>query len=196
VSCRTKTEPNTSNAVGWPGRRWYRKNHREQLARAARYRQAKEQNDPTFRVFRSLQTNFRARLKNLGVSDPPNLETMLGCKWAFFTEHISGQFTAGIKWDTYGKDGWVFHHLRNVNSFDFKRRKSDVLLVHAWFNLRPMNDIENGIRHDRIFDDDLDQLERNIAKAHETGLVGRLPRQRATRVWHFEQWLKLRNQPF
>ena len=118
------------------GRRWYRRNHAEQLARAARYRQEKQAADPTFRVLTSLQSNFGGRLKTLGVKSPPTLLTQLGCIWPFFVEHMEEQFEPGMDWTTYGK-AWVFHHLRPVTDFDFKRRKHEVLLVNAWLTCGP-----------------------------------------------------------
>jgi hypothetical protein len=172
------------------GRKWYWRNHAEQLARVARYRQEKQAADPTFRVKVSLQTNFGGRLKTLGVKRPPALLAQIGCNWDFFVEHISQQFEPCWTWQNYGK-AWVFHHLRPVADFDFQRRTSDVLLVNHWCNLRPLTPAENLAKGDTFHDDDRRQLEANVRKARNLGMTGRLPRQRTCRLNLWQLWLKL-----
>ena len=146
------------------GRRWYRRNHEAQLARAARYREEKAAAEPTFRVRRSMQGNFVLRLKNLGVIAPPSLDTMLGVHWSFFVAHIEELFMDGQAWSNYGK-AWVWHHCRPVNSFNLPRCKTDVLLVNHFPNLRPLSALEIANRSDKVFADDVEILRRNIAKA-------------------------------
>ena len=172
------------------GRRWYRRNHAEQLARAARYRQDKQAQNPTFRVLVSMQTNFGGRLKTLGVKCPPTLLAQLGCSWLFFVDHIEEQFTPGIDWQNYGK-AWVFHHLRPVADFNFRRKKEHVYVVNHWPNLRPLSQMENLARADAIHDDDIRQLEANLGKARRLGMTGRIPRQRTCRLNLWQTWLSL-----
>jgi hypothetical protein len=136
---------------------------------------------PTFRAYRSRQTNLRGRLKNLGIKHPPSLETMLGCSWAFFVQHIEEQFTDEMSWPAYGET-WELHHCRPVNDFDFRRNKADVYLVNHWPNLGPLPRLENLSRGDAIQADDIRQLEANLAKARRLGMTGRIPRKPTCRA--------------
>jgi hypothetical protein len=158
--------------------------------------------DPTFNAYRSMLTNFRARLKRNGVRSPPELLVMLGCSWSFFIEHLQEQFEGDMSWTSYGRV-WSLHHCRPVNDFDFKRRQSDILVVNFWVNLRPLEITEHLARPRKrtIESDDIRQLELNIEKAKRLGRVGRLPWPRtcpvitAWQMW-LSQWRRECSEPF
>jgi hypothetical protein len=170
-------------------RRYYRRNHEEQLERVRRYRERRETEDPTFEVRRSIQTNFRVRLKALGVKKPPALEVMLGCKWSFFAEYLESQFGPEMSWATYGQT-WEIHHLRSVSDFDFRRKKADVYLVNRWINLCVTPPEENRRRGEIVHLDDIRQLRANLEKTCRLGMVGRIPRKRTYRLNEWQMWLR------
>jgi hypothetical protein len=117
---------------------------------------------------------------------------MLGCRWSFFVEHMAEQFGPEMSWQTYGKT-WQIHHLRAFTTFDFKRRRWDILLVHHWLNLHPMSPAENVARADTIHVDGVRQLERNLEKARRLRMTGRIRKTRPTIYW-WQTWLRLLNE--
>jgi hypothetical protein len=128
-----------------------------------------------------MQTNFRLRLKTVGVKDPPALLAQLGCSWPFFVWHIESLFTPEMTWQNYGS-ARVLHHLRPVSDFDFRRQRGVVYLVNHWRNLRPLSPTENALRAERVHAVDVVQLQWNIEKAKRLSMTGRIRRQRTSRV--------------
>lgn len=170
-------------------KRYYRRYHAKELQRVKAYRQKREIEDPTFPAFRSIQTNFRARLQSLGVKKPPALESMLGCKWSFFAKYLESQFGPEMSWATYGQT-WEIHHLRSVSDFDFRRKKADVYLVNHWINLRVTTPEENRRRGEIVHLDDIRQLRANLEKTRRLGMFGRIPRKRTYRLNQWQMWLR------
>jgi hypothetical protein len=107
-----------------------------------------------------------------------------------------------MSWTSFGRT-WHVHHCRPVNDFDFRRRKSNILVVNFWVNLRPFPIAEHLSRPRRraIETDDIRQLEVNIEKAKQLGRIGRLPWNRTCRViqaWQLRlsQWRREFVEPF
>jgi len=66
----------------------------------------------------------------------------LGCSIADLVRHLEGQFTAGMSWGNWGRDGWHIDHVKPLASFDLTDR-GQFMEACNWRNLRPIWGQEN-----------------------------------------------------
>jgi hypothetical protein len=85
------------------GRRWYYRNHQEQLERAARYRESNRQAvaqrqrqwigrkmalDPTYWVRIACQIHWKGRCRRAKVYHAKSFLALLGCNWTEFVRYL------------------------------------------------------------------------------------------------------------
>jgi hypothetical protein len=127
------------------GRRWYRRNHREQLERAGRYRQANRKavsqrqqeyikrklaEDPTYRVRMICQIHWKARCRRKGVNHSKGFLELLGMPWEEFAARLERQLKRrGWQWIDYGPKFAIDHKLP-VRAFNLKKAEERARCTH------------------------------------------------------------------
>jgi hypothetical protein len=155
-------------------RRWYaanrekaRANSRESQARR-RERDRKAYNKyirlhrrrhfrkhPVLRVRHAFRNNSQARLRALGITDIPQIETLIGCTWREFTERLVPMLVANSwDWSDYGSL-WVFDHALPLRAFNL-HVKEELLACFNWRNLRPLSPAENAEKNGQFDSQALD----------------------------------------
>ena len=73
---------------------------------------------------------------------------LIGCTIAELRLHIERQFTVGMAWINYGRNGWHIDHKRPCNSFDLTDDAQQRTCFH-FTNLQPLWEAENISKSDR-----------------------------------------------
>jgi len=114
--------------------RAYHKNNREKIAR---HRFKKRRENPNFH----LACNFRSRISNIlgraGASKLSDTFDLVGCSIEKLKSHLEAQFTEGMSWKNYGKDGWHIDHIKPCASFNLNKLSEQKKCFH-YTNLQPL----------------------------------------------------------
>ena len=62
---------------------------------------------------------------------------MIGCTIERLRNHLEAQFTDGMSWENYGKNGWHVDHIRPCASFDLTDPEQQRQCFH-YTNLQPL----------------------------------------------------------
>lgn len=71
-------------------------------------------------------------------------ETLIGCSYIEFVEHIESQFLEGMNWNNhgYGENKWHIDHIIPISKFDLSNKEQQ-LKAFNFKNLRPLWQIDN-----------------------------------------------------
>lgn len=123
--------------------------HREQyLQKHYAYERKRYKEDPIYRLRLNLPKQIRHALRAQKNRKDNSTEKYVGCKISELKKHIENQFTEGMTWDKYSKDGWHIDHVRPCASFDLKE-KSQINICFNWRNLQPLWSLENTVKKDK-----------------------------------------------
>ena len=112
--------------------REYRSTNKDKIAEIRRnYRQ----NSKQARLAHSLRNRLWKILK--GVSKSKTMLTIIGCTYEELIRHFEKQFTDGMTWDNYGKNGWEVDHIIPCIAFDLTDLEQQRLCFN-YTNLRPL----------------------------------------------------------
>ena len=75
--------------------------------------------------------------------------TIIGCTLEQLKKHLENQFTAGMTWKNYGRNGWHIDHIKPCTSFDLTDPKQQRKCFH-YSNLQPLWAAENISKGNRI----------------------------------------------
>jgi len=105
--------------------------------------------DPTQKLLNSL----RSRLSSLTKGGRKSASTMdlTGCTVEALRQHLEAQFTDGMSWTNYGRDGWHIDHIRPCASFDLTDPEQQRQCFH-YSNLQPLwaaDNIRKGAKHEK-----------------------------------------------
>lgn len=122
----------------------YRSNNPEKIkamkdawkAQNPNYRKDKYQRDIQHRIAEKIRTKTRKILLGM-IKDQDRCMAFLGTNTALFRKHIESQFTAGMSWDNYGKDGWTLDHVIPLNMYDLTKPKEYAKATN-YKNTRPL----------------------------------------------------------
>jgi hypothetical protein len=137
-----------SNRRDWTGK------NRERLTAYKRdYDNQRKRTDHVFKLVVNVRsrvaTALRAsRLKGQRVTARGALR-YLGCPFDDFARHIESQFTDGMSWENFGKDGWHVDHIYPLGRADLTD-PVELLAAFNWRNCRPLWEAENMIKSDTI----------------------------------------------
>ena len=67
---------------------------------------------------------------------------VIGCTVAELSQHLQIQFTDGMTWDNYGRNGWHVDHVRPCASFDLTDPDQQRQCFH-YTNLQPLWAVDN-----------------------------------------------------
>jgi hypothetical protein len=93
------------------------------------------------RLYQALKKNY----KRSGTME------LLGCTLDEFRSYIENQFTEGMTWDNWAKDGWHIDHIQPISHFDLTDPEQLRAACH-YSNLRPLwarQNISEGNRRPR-----------------------------------------------
>lgn len=143
-------------------RRAYRKkNPRTEYARAyevayreerRRQHRAKQENNPQYRLRRTLRSNLKNAIKNKwrGGSAIDNL----GCSVDELRSHLESLWQDGMNWSNFGRLSadqctWQIDHIMPLSYFDLTDPRQVAIACH-WTNLAPLWAIDNRRKGNRI----------------------------------------------
>ncbi len=72
-----------------------------------------------------------------------------GCSVGFLKEYLEKQFSPGMSWNNWSRDGWHIDHIRPLKSFDLTDREQVKQACH-YTNLRPAwakDNLSKGARY-------------------------------------------------
>jgi len=125
---------------------------REQKQAAYRLH-AQKQRD--LKTNRAISLNLRNRiyyaLSSCGVCKTQASADLIGCTAEELRQHLQAQFTDGMGWDNYGRDGWHIDHIRPCASFDLADLEQQRQCFH-YSNLQPLwaaDNIRKGAKHEK-----------------------------------------------
>ena len=115
--------------------------NKDKIRERQRERQRERSNtDPLFRLVNNLRRRVQHALK--GESKSARTLELLGCSPDEFRAHLEAQFTEGMSWDNYGKNGWHIDHIRPCATFDLSDPEQQKACFH-FSNCQPMWESEN-----------------------------------------------------
>ena len=121
----------------------YRERTRDQRRAYRRQWQANRMTaDSSFRLRSNLASLINTAIrKQFGVKANRTHE-LIGCTIAELRQHLEAQFTDGMSWDNYGRNGWHIDHVRPCASFDLSDPEQQRQCFH-YSNLQPLWAAEN-----------------------------------------------------
>lgn len=135
-------------------RRWQREN-RERFRELVRRSRQKLRERPAQRI----ADNFRHQLYRWvkrGAAKPASSETLLGCSFEVFRQHLECQFRKGMTWQNYGPT-WHIDHIIPCSAFDLTQ-PAHVRQCFHFTNLRPLWAKANSRKRAKILDPQLKLL--------------------------------------
>ena len=100
-----------------------------------RYENKKYANNLNYRIAKCLRCRFHKALSRDQKSD--RATAMIGCTIERLRNHLEAQFTDGMSWENYGKNGWHVDHIRPCASFDLTDPEQQRQCFH-YTNLQPL----------------------------------------------------------
>lgn len=101
---------------------------------------------PSWKIKKNLQIRLCGIINKLDVVKSERTMELVGCTPEELKIHIESQFTEGMTWDKYGKNGFHIDHIRPCASFDFSDPQQQKECFH-YTNLRPLWASENGSKN-------------------------------------------------
>ena len=112
--------------------------------------QAKLRANPMHRLSDAVSSNVNNGIRK-GSKQGRRTFEVLGYTVEQLMAHLEAQFTAGMSWDTYGRNGWHIDHIIPVSVHHFQT-PDDADFKRAWAlqNLRPMWAADNIRKGNRL----------------------------------------------
>lgn len=118
---------------------------------SARKSSAKRRSTPKGRINDTIRSGIGFSLK--GNKHGKHWEDVVGYTLQQLIDHLEKQFINGMSWNNYGrnKGDWSIDHILPISSFNFESY-NDEEFKECWSldNLRPLDHIENMIKHNNI----------------------------------------------
>ncbi len=134
-------------------RAWYQANSKSRNKWHYQYQRNKAACDANFAMYRRVVVAMsRAMSKHRrggSVTDAFKIVRLLGCSWAEFIAHIEQRFQPGMTWQTYGRSGWHFDHIRPLSSFDLTN-EAELLKGCHYTNVQPLWAADNVRKGGRV----------------------------------------------
>ena len=74
---------------------------------------------------------------------------LIGCSLEELKIHLENQFTKGMNWKNYGRNGWHIDHILPCASFDLTDLEQRKKCFH-YTNLQPLWEIDNIRKSDKV----------------------------------------------
>jgi len=129
--------------------KYYNKNSSQINAYTNKWIKEKLKTDPKFKLNHNTSTAIRASLKN--GKNGRTWSELVGYSVDDLKKHLEKQFTDGMTWDNYGRNGWHIDHKIPISVFNFtKPEHADFKKCWALKNLQPMWEGENISKSNKI----------------------------------------------
>lgn len=109
--------------------------NKEAIQETRKKSRQKSMQNPKFRISLNLRRRMNTVLKNW-TKDSSTIK-LVGCTWEELRAHIESQFTEGMTWDNYGKQGWHLDHIVGCANFDLSDPEQQKICFH-YTNLQPL----------------------------------------------------------
>lgn len=112
----------------------------------------RRKNNITYKIIDHLRSRIHSALRSNSKSQ--HTLDLLGCSSEHLKRYIENQFTDGMTWDNYGKEGWHIDHIIPCSYFDLSDPEQQKICFH-YTNLQPLwakdnkkkSSIYNGQKH-------------------------------------------------
>jgi hypothetical protein len=116
----------------------YRQRTRESRRSYCRQWQANRKAvDPQFRLRSNLASLINTSIRKQFGNKASRTQDLISCTIAELRQHLEVQFTDGMSWDNYGRNGWHIDHIRPCASFDLTDPEQQRQCFH-YTNLQPL----------------------------------------------------------
>ncbi len=83
------------------------------------YNRLRAARDPKFKAMVVVRARLGMAMRRRGERRPSHrTESLLGCSWQAFLDHIESLFAQGMSWDNWGRDSWHIDHIVPLAFFD------------------------------------------------------------------------------
>lgn len=118
-----------------------------------KHQKKKRRINPQYRLAESLRANVRSAIfRQPGAKKVMKTMDFVGCSPQDLRSHLEQQFTEGMSWDNYGKDGWEVDHIKPVTKFNLIDPEEQKKCFH-YTNLQPLWAIDNRIKSNKYNED-------------------------------------------
>jgi hypothetical protein len=93
--------------------------------------------DPSFRLRSNLASLINTAIRKQFGAKASRTNTLIGCTITQLRQHLEAQFTDGMSWENYGRNGWHIDHIRPCASFDLTDAEHQRQCFH-YTNLQPL----------------------------------------------------------
>jgi hypothetical protein len=108
---------------------------------------------PIKNVIQSLRKHNAGRCRTLKSKKLFRHDTLIGCDGETFKKYIESKFEPNMKWENYGRGGWVLDHIKRLADFDLSI-PSEQLKAFSYKNLQPMwedKHLEKTAKENRVW---------------------------------------------
>jgi hypothetical protein len=99
--------------------------------------------------FERLKQCYRNRIRRVIKRKKINSQSMLGCDWLTFKEHIEKKFKNGMNWNNHGQFGW---HLDHIIPLASAKTENELYKLNHYTNLQPLWWKDNLSKNDKILE--------------------------------------------
>lgn len=96
-----------------------------------------------------LKQNYRNRIRKVIDRKTIPSNSILGCSWKTFKQHIENQFQVGMTWDNHGQYGWHLDHKKPLASAN---TNEELIMLNHYTNLQPLWWRDNLSKSDKIIE--------------------------------------------
>ena len=86
---------------------------------------------------RRIGDKLSKRVRKFVSNKTSKTQELVGCNYDFLMGYLEKQFTNGMTWENYGKDGWHIDHIQPCASFDLSNPDEQKVCFH-YSNLQPL----------------------------------------------------------
>lgn len=128
----------------------WRERNRDKLRERARLKSAEKRLDPKERLDNAISCGIRGGVVR-GSKRRAKWETLVGYTVEDLMTHLESQFTDGMAWENYGRDGWHVDHIMPRSAFNYETPQ-DMDFKRCWAlnNLQPLWQSENCSKNNKI----------------------------------------------
>jgi hypothetical protein len=96
-----------------------------------------------------LKQNFRNRIRKYIDRKSVPSNSIIGCSWEMFKDHIENQFQTGMTWDNHTQFGW---HLDHIIPLASANTEEDLYRLNHYTNFQPLWWRDNLSKSDKIIE--------------------------------------------
>lgn len=113
----------------------YRKKNKDKInIQRKQYYYNRRKTDKLYHLRTNIGSLINISIKSRGFKKTSKTQTILGCDWNTFKEHLECQFDENMNWDNYGTY-WDIDHIIPVSS---SKTEDDIIELNHYTNLQPL----------------------------------------------------------